>query len=200
MRKDLRVEKTLEAIDESFLKCICQFGFEQIKISNIIEIARINRTTFYRHYCNKYELRDSLLNKFLDDYKETLIKLFIKSNSINVNYNYTDLLILLNHFKENKYKYLALWTSDFGERNIFEEMQLSVFNEVLIVLNESDIENSNLFLSLHAKLFISYLMTHIRWWYFEGESVSLEDMAKIMFEPISEISPKTFLDNYFKAN
>ena len=44
--------------------------FENIKVSDICEEAMTNRSTFYDHFSDKYELLSSLLN----DLKEQLIK------------------------------------------------------------------------------------------------------------------------------
>lgn len=47
---DLRVTKTLDAIDTSFRAMMLEDGFESITVKALCERARINKKTFYRYY------------------------------------------------------------------------------------------------------------------------------------------------------
>lgn len=47
---DLRVVKTLEAIDSNFRSLMLEVGFEGITVKALCERARINKKTFYRYY------------------------------------------------------------------------------------------------------------------------------------------------------
>ena len=55
--KDLRVTKTLEAIDTTFRAMMLEGGYESITVKDLCERARINKKTFYRYY----ETLDDLL-------------------------------------------------------------------------------------------------------------------------------------------
>ena len=55
--RDLRVTKTLEAIDTSFRALMLEGGYEAITVKALCERARINKKTFYRYY----ETLDDLL-------------------------------------------------------------------------------------------------------------------------------------------
>jgi len=46
---DIRVIKTIESIQESFLCCLSEVGFLNMTVKNITEKARINRSTFYKY-------------------------------------------------------------------------------------------------------------------------------------------------------
>ena len=69
-KNDLRVIKTKKILFDTLLKLMKQKNSEKIKISDICEEALINRSTFYAHYEDKYELlidlfenqKQSLLN------------------------------------------------------------------------------------------------------------------------------------------
>ena len=47
---DLRVTKTLEAIDTTFREMMLEKGFAAITVKELCERARINKKTFYRYY------------------------------------------------------------------------------------------------------------------------------------------------------
>ena len=61
---DLRVTKTLEAIDTSFRAMMLESGFESITVKALCERARINKKTFYRYY----ETLDDLLAEVMATY------------------------------------------------------------------------------------------------------------------------------------
>ena len=49
-RVDLRVIKTREAIEGAFIQLLRDKPFERITVQNILDKARVNRKTFYKHY------------------------------------------------------------------------------------------------------------------------------------------------------
>ena len=62
--KDLRVTKTLEAIDTSFRAMMLESGYEAITVKALCERARINKKTFYRYF----ETLDDLLAEVMATY------------------------------------------------------------------------------------------------------------------------------------
>ena len=62
--RDLRVTKTLEAIDQSFRALMLESGYESITVKALCERARINKKTFYRYY----ETLDDLLAEVMATY------------------------------------------------------------------------------------------------------------------------------------
>ncbi|MBE6474686.1 MAG: TetR/AcrR family transcriptional regulator [Actinomyces succiniciruminis] len=62
--KDLRVTKTLEAIDRTFRAMMLQGGYGAITVKALCERARINKKTFYRYY----ETLDDLLAEVMSAY------------------------------------------------------------------------------------------------------------------------------------
>ncbi|MBY8910940.1 TetR/AcrR family transcriptional regulator, partial [Salinicoccus roseus] len=67
MKKDLRVQKTLNAIDNAIITLLEQKPFESITVQDISSEAMINRGTFYTYYKDKYELIESYQNSMMTD-------------------------------------------------------------------------------------------------------------------------------------
>jgi AcrR family transcriptional regulator len=63
---DLRVLKTRKLIRDSFIELINKKSFETITINDISTKAQINRSTFYLHYTDKYELLDKTVKEAID--------------------------------------------------------------------------------------------------------------------------------------
>ncbi len=57
-RIDPRVKRTRAMIAEAFSAVLHEKGFQAISVQDITERAGINRTTFYLHFTDKYDLLD----------------------------------------------------------------------------------------------------------------------------------------------
>ncbi len=76
---DLRIIKTKKNLYEGLLNLMKERTFEEIKVSDICNASLTNRSTFYDHFSDKYELLDSLINDLENDLVEKLEE--------NVNYS-----------------------------------------------------------------------------------------------------------------
>ena len=69
-------KKTEKQIEDSLLQLMKEQTFETISIRQLIDLAEVNRSTFYRHYLDKYDLLEKIENRLLDDlqayYQEAL--------------------------------------------------------------------------------------------------------------------------------
>ena len=68
--------KTEKQLETSLLQLMKEQTFEKISIRQLIDLAEVNRSTFYRHYLDKYDLLEKIENRLLDDlqayYQEAL--------------------------------------------------------------------------------------------------------------------------------
>ena len=79
-KKDLRVIKTENLLYATLIDLLKEKTFEEIKVSDICNKALINRSTFYAHYQDKYEL----VVGFISTLKSELAKA-IKDNGSTFN-------------------------------------------------------------------------------------------------------------------
>ncbi len=96
---DLRIIKTKKNLYESLLTLMKEKTFEEIKVSDICSAALTNRSTFYDHFSDKYELLDSLIN----DLEEDLVsKLEENENYNNAKEYYMQMIeIFFEHISSN---------------------------------------------------------------------------------------------------
>jgi AcrR family transcriptional regulator len=71
-KMDRRKKYTRMVLKESLLKLLQDKSISSITIKEICEAADINRSTFYAHYANQYELLDSIEEEFIEDLVSTL--------------------------------------------------------------------------------------------------------------------------------
>lgn len=65
-QNDLRVIKTRKNIEKVFLSLLMEKDFHKVTIQDILDRALINRSTFYKHYTDKYQLAEILCNEVLE--------------------------------------------------------------------------------------------------------------------------------------
>ncbi|MHD0396628.1 TetR/AcrR family transcriptional regulator [Staphylococcus simulans] len=73
-QNDLRVIKTKRALSESMFNLLSHKLFSTITVNMICDDAFVHRTTFYKHFYDKYDLLAYLISNLTKDYFEKDIK------------------------------------------------------------------------------------------------------------------------------
>lgn len=71
-KKDLRTQRTRRLILDALRRLLETRDFRDITVQDIIQQAQINRTTFYRHHLDKYDLVESTLRDNLQQWVDAL--------------------------------------------------------------------------------------------------------------------------------
>ena len=155
-KTDLRVVKTKKILFNSLLNLMKTKNFEKIKISDICEESLVNRSTFYAHYDDKYELLIDLFEErklsLLKDFEDNENKAFSKEYLMEL------LSILIDHIEENKEIYSAILANnrngilidfliDAIEKDVSEKLK-----------GNSEIKNSDLPLDIIVKFYTGGLI------------------------------------------
>lgn len=72
-KNDIRYIKTDHSIQDSVWTLMAKKGFSHISVQDIIKESMINRSTFYDHYKDKYDLLDQLENTMIDEMHNIMI-------------------------------------------------------------------------------------------------------------------------------
>ena len=67
-KEDLRIRRTRKLVQDALMTLTVESGFDAVTVTDICERAMINRTTFYRHYEDKFDL----LSKYMEDLYQML--------------------------------------------------------------------------------------------------------------------------------
>lgn len=68
-KTDLRIIKTYSALREAFTKLLSQKIFEEISVNELCDTASIRRTTFYKHFSDKYDYFNFYINEILQEFR-----------------------------------------------------------------------------------------------------------------------------------
>lgn len=94
-------------IEKAFIELIQTKEINEIKVTDLVSLAKVNRSTFYVNYIDIYDLADKMREKMYNDvlglYKEEAIR-------HEHSYNY---LKLFKHIKENQIYYKTMFKLNF---------------------------------------------------------------------------------------
>ncbi len=99
---DPRAKRTRKFLQQAFLDLLNQKDFENISVQDIADRAEMNRTTFYSHFQDKYELLDMTLSMI---FSEILTKWFPGNKEFDENTLIRNLILAL-----------CEWHTELGER------------------------------------------------------------------------------------
>ena len=83
-KQDPRIQRTRQNIINGFMRLIKQKDFSDISIADITQEAEINRSTFYYHFMDKYDLIDVIQREVLtkEIFKEVALQEVIDEQTI----------------------------------------------------------------------------------------------------------------------
>ena len=153
-KEDLRILKTKASLYRGLMNLMKKKPFEEINVSEICKESLINRSTFYDHFNDKYELIEYLMN----DMRNELIEKINKSNKTNtIKEYYIELMrVLLEHIKSNIDVYSS--AIKINSNSIAKDMM----TDVIIISTTKEIEKNYINKSnIPTKLIVLYYASGI---------------------------------------
>ncbi|MBR3817292.1 MAG: TetR/AcrR family transcriptional regulator [Clostridia bacterium] len=163
-----RVKMTKKLLKESLIELMKEAPLHSITIKDICDGADINRSTFYRHYENQFDLYDDIISDIAYD-----IDIILQSDSSEPRDICLFLTRVLEYIEKNKETFLVL-LSDKGSIGLGE-----TFNRITgkFLPSESTSE-----LGAYIAQFIAAGMTSILWsWLNKPSHMGAKDLAKVIY-------------------
>ena len=175
-KKDLRIIKTQMNLYSALTNLLKTKSFENIKVSDICSEALVNRSTFYDHYNDKYEL----LVDYINSEKKTLEDaLSINKKNVSTKKYYIELIkIVLDHVEELKDLYHAIIINN----------QNSIIMNILIDVITKDVEDkvndnkntSEVPSKIITKFYVGAVVNVCIEWLMNNNSYKKEDIIKYL--------------------
>lgn len=136
---DLRVLKTKKSLYEALVFLLKERPFEEIKVADICEKGFINRSTFYAHYEDKYDL----FACFIDDLKETFAtELRANKEVLESKQYYMELIrIFLDHVEKRRDLYFSIMIHN--KNSIIMDMVYDTLNEEIRRRIDVDLQDNS---------------------------------------------------------
>jgi AcrR family transcriptional regulator len=107
---DLRVRRTHKLLWEALMALLIEQDFEAISVKDICDRAMVHRTTFYKHYQDKYDL---LLLGMGEMHKALICKIHADTPiSADNSHRSTRLKYIFEHIEENRHFYKIMLCGD----------------------------------------------------------------------------------------
>ncbi len=110
-KEDLRIIKTRKNLFDGLIKMMSIKTFEDIRVSDICKTALTNRSTFYSHFSDKYELLSTLIKELENNLLESIIE---KNESNDENYFMNIFETILGHIDDNLEIYSAIIKNNYN--------------------------------------------------------------------------------------
>lgn len=175
-KDDLRVIKTKKILYETLIELMKTKTFEEIKVSDICTKALINRSTFYAHYDDKYEL----LLEFINSLKEEFINELSKNkNILNTREYYLEMIrLFLDHIENKKDIYNAIMINN--RNSIMMDILSSVANNEVIKKMESSNISTKVPANIIAKFYLGGVLNLGIEWLRDTNKNSKEEIIKYL--------------------
>lgn len=159
-QKDLRVIKTRKNIEESFIKLLSQKDFSKITVQDILSEALINRSTFYKHYKDKYDVSEQLCHKIYDIFTEN-VKGRFSSYEKDVIISYVKQLYF--ELYKHKEQILCLFTVHTDTIHLYDDMCSFLKTSFYGNFTSNATVKNTTALDYLSNLYASLVMTSIKW-------------------------------------
>jgi AcrR family transcriptional regulator len=183
-----KVEYTKRKIRGAFLQLCTQKRLEAITIKELTSLAGINRSTFYSHYTDIYDLRDQVLNDFTFlAYQQAVPAI---TRIVNGDYSDEDIKYLMDFYNENMTVFRAFLGKNFDPQ-LMERM-----HNVAKSLVYTKVAESNQKSSLHVDYVLEYIAAGhtaiITKWALSEVAISTEELITLI-KGITMEGPIAFL-------
>ena len=161
-----KTTKTQKKIQQSLLDLMKSKKFETITVNDITSLTDINRSTFYRHYVDKYEVLEKIEDNILFDiieFHKNIIK-NVKDQTLDTTFEIRDYITVDNNFFNIFEKHLSTMHILMGEngsisfQNKLNSTMLKIFDITFSLLSlKLDNIEKDLLLNFQSASFISIL-------------------------------------------
>ncbi len=178
---DLRVQRTRKLLFDALLLLIKEKGFESINVKNICDRALVHRTTFYKHYEDKYDLLYQGARTMFDQLSSTVNFPDITPESVSSGIVPTHLISLFHHAAEHKEFYQMML--NIYHNNIFNRMlktylvERSLYRLQYGTLNDKKPKIPHLII---ARFSVGAVSDTLTWWLEKNMPYTPEEMANYM--------------------
>ena len=156
-------KKSQENIEKVFLQLIQKKNIEEISVSMICEIAKLNRSTFYANYIDIYDLAEKIKKNMEIEFAN-----FQLSNNAKQDSN--GYLNMFKYIKDNQIFFKTYFK--------LEAISMNMPTEYRIELAEKYYDNK--YIDYHIEFFRAGLNAIIKKWLYNGCEESPETMAEIL--------------------
>ena len=176
-KEDLRIQRTRGLILNAFIELVVEKGFAAVTVQDITERAMVNRSTFYRHYLDKFDLVD----KYLEQVYELVSEVEVTAENVGMMHEESPsgLVRMLKHVEAHGDFYRVMLGPK-GDPHFTERFLKMPEKRFRYFLSLKPADNSPNALPVDLRLnYIAYAdVGAILWWLDNNQPCSVEQLAR----------------------
>ena len=164
IKNNKRRQASREKIEKAFVQLLQKNDVNQISVTDICNLANVNRTTFYANYIDIFDLIEKIGERILQDFHS--VYEYEESN----NYNSNDFLKLFLHIKENQLFYKTYFKLGLDNHLINIQYDTSLAEQLY----------NNMHIEYHIEFFKAGITAIIKKWLNNDCDIEPEVLSQIM--------------------
>lgn len=163
-KSDLRVIKTKLLLSGTMIDLLQQERFKDVTVQQLCDESLIARSTFYRHYPDKYALLEEMVKHYADDFEKYIAERMHQKDITAI------VQQLAHHLVENRQVILPLLKVHEEHADLSDALRVILSKRVLQLINARQLA-TQIQVPAHylANLYVSNVMTFIIWTLINGE-------------------------------
>jgi AcrR family transcriptional regulator len=181
---DRRITNTQGDIKQAFISLMQEKSFDSLTVKDLSERANINRTTFYKHFLDKFDLLEKYEGEILRNVTNIIRKIetsYIENpKKEDTNFRY---LIQIYEYFNQEHELITLLLGPNGDPTFQESIRQMLIQIYQTMLDEViDPEDLHFPLDLVIMYVSSAHLGILRYWLENETGQSPQDMADLLFE------------------
>lgn len=183
--KDSRVIKTRHNIQNAMVSLLAEKPLEKISVQQILDYALINRTTFYKHYSDKYAVIEQLNNECIQIFKENIEERLNCFTETKAPFAIKIVEHLYNTFFDRKQMLLALFSIQNENFHLYNDME-NLLKECFVKQYSETFSDSSE-LDYLSTIYGSLGMVSLKWYLEHDSTENIKRYFKLFQTEIAKV-------------
>lgn len=186
--QDRRIKRTKMLLQNALVDLMLEKAVGKISVKELTQKADVNRSTFYLHYLDIYDMLEQMENEFLETIQGFFHDFF---TPLPTSMPLTLFVNISEWLEQDKEYYVKLLRGS-ASGYIFEELESRIRDEFLTLLYLIFLDEESLDLRTRVNFTVSGTVGVLRMWVMEGGNISLVELS----ETIDDILNNGMIQDY----
>lgn len=186
--QDRRIKRTKMLLQNALVDLMLEKAVSKISVKELTQKADVNRSTFYLHYLDIYDMLEQMENEFVETIQGFFHDFF---TPLPTSMPLTLFVNISEWLEQDKEYYVKLLRGS-ASGYIFEELESRIRDEFLTLLYLIFLDEESLDLRTRVNFTVSGTVGVLRMWVMEGGNISLVELS----ETIDDILNNGMIQDY----
>ena len=186
--QDRRIKRTKMLLQNALVDLMLEKAVGKISVKELTQKADVNRSTFYLHYLDIYDMLEQMENEFVETIQGFFHDFF---TPLPTSMPLTLFVNISEWLEQDKVYYVKLLRGS-ASGYIFEELESRIRDEFLTLLYLIFLDEESLDLRTRVNFTVSGTVGVLRMWVMEGGNISLVELS----ETIDDILNNGMIQDY----